>query len=97
MEALATRLSLLVERLRRHIEEAKSTAVSEFLEGIQVATVRSKQDNRTARHLRNAEQDEKEILQAYRHIADILEDIKVGDRYTLISGIANARHRLKQT
>ncbi|ELU35715.1 hypothetical protein AG1IA_10255 [Rhizoctonia solani AG-1 IA] len=34
MEALATRLSLLVERLRRHIEEAKSTAVSEFLEGI---------------------------------------------------------------
>ncbi|KAF8760816.1 WD domain, G-beta repeat [Rhizoctonia solani] len=82
MEALATRLSLLVERLRRHIEEAKSTAVSEFLEGIatsmqeQVAAIRSKQDNRTARYLRNAEQDEEEILQAYRHIADILEDIK---------------------
>ncbi|KAF8679914.1 WD domain, G-beta repeat [Rhizoctonia solani] len=82
MEALATRLSLLVERLRRHIEEAKSTAVSEFLEGIatsveeQVATIRSKQDNRTARHLRNAEQDEEETLRAYRHIADILEDIK---------------------
>ncbi|KAF8761438.1 WD40 repeat-like protein [Rhizoctonia solani] len=85
MEALATRLSLLVERLRRHIEEAKSTAVSEFLEGIatsveeQVATIRSKQDNRTARHLRNAEQDEEETLRAYRHIADILEDIKVRD------------------
>ncbi|GAB1518059.1 hypothetical protein RhiTH_001117 [Rhizoctonia solani] len=82
MEALATRLSLLVERLRRHIEEAKSTAVSEFLEGIatsmqeQVAAIRSKQDHRTGRYLRNAEQDEEEILQAYRHIADILEDIK---------------------
>ncbi|ELU37280.1 adenylylsulfate kinase domain-containing protein [Rhizoctonia solani AG-1 IA] len=62
----------------------------------QVAAIRSKQDHRTGRYLENAEQDEEEILQAYRHIADILEDIKVRDRYTFIGGITNARHRLKQ-
>ncbi|KAF8761430.1 WD40 repeat-like protein [Rhizoctonia solani] len=88
MKALATRLSSLVKWLHRHIQEAKSTEVSEFLEGIamsveeQVRIIHSKQDNRTARYLRDAEQDEEEILQAYRHIADILEDIKVGDRHT---------------
>ncbi|KAF8751531.1 WD domain, G-beta repeat [Rhizoctonia solani] len=56
--------------LRQHIQEAKSTEVSGFIEGIAI-----KQDNRTTRHIRNVEQDEEEILQAYRHIADILEDI----------------------
>ncbi|GAB1518056.1 hypothetical protein RhiTH_001114 [Rhizoctonia solani] len=82
MKALARRLSSLVKRLHRHIQEAKSTEVSGFLEGIamsveeQVRIIHSKQDNGTARHLRDAEQDEEEILQAYRHIADILEDIK---------------------
>ncbi|KAF8731154.1 Pseudouridine synthase, partial [Rhizoctonia solani] len=38
MEALAARLSSLAEWLQRHIEEAKSTAVSEFLEGIATAS-----------------------------------------------------------
>ncbi|KAF8741638.1 WD domain, G-beta repeat, partial [Rhizoctonia solani] len=82
MEALATRLSLLVEWLQQHKQEAKSTEVSGFLERIatsmekQLAAIRSKQNDRTARYLRNAEQDEEEILQAYRHIADILEKIK---------------------
>ncbi|QRW17346.1 peptidase C14 [Rhizoctonia solani] len=82
MEALAARLSSLAEWLQQHKQEAKSTEVSEFLEGIttsmekQVAAIRSKQNDRTARHLRNAERDEEEILQAYRDIADILEKIK---------------------
>ncbi|KAF8760812.1 WD domain, G-beta repeat [Rhizoctonia solani] len=78
MKALARRLSSLVKRLHRHIQEAKSTEVSEFLEGIAIASKDHPQQagQPNARHLRDAEQDEEEILQAYRHIADILEDIK---------------------
>ncbi|KAF8736526.1 WD domain, G-beta repeat, partial [Rhizoctonia solani] len=82
MKALATRLSSLAERLHRHIQEAKLTDVSDFLEEIatsmeeQVVIIRSKQNRQTARPLGNAKQDEEEILKAYRHIVIILEDIK---------------------
>ncbi|QRW17446.1 peptidase C14 [Rhizoctonia solani] len=83
MEALARRLSLLLERLHRHIQEAKSSDVSEFLEGIaasveeQVTIIRRKQDHRTTRYLTDADQDEEEILRGYKNIADILKDIKI--------------------
>ncbi|KAF8751865.1 Encoded by [Rhizoctonia solani] len=78
METLARRLILLLERLRHYIEEAKSSEVPEFLKRsqLQVAIIRSKQDVRTAGHRGNAEEDEEQILQAYRHTAEILKDIK---------------------
>ncbi|CAE6478949.1 unnamed protein product [Rhizoctonia solani] len=82
METLARRLILLLERLRHYIEEAKSSEVPEFLQKVatsmevQVAIIRSKQDVRTAGHRGNAEEDEEQILQAYRHTAVILKDIK---------------------
>ncbi|KAF8689629.1 WD domain, G-beta repeat, partial [Rhizoctonia solani] len=84
MEALARQLSFLIERLRRQIQEAKSTEVSEFLQGIatsveeQAATIRSKQDHQTTRYARNVAQDKEGILCGYKNIAEILEDIKVG-------------------
>ncbi|KAF8675716.1 WD40 repeat-like protein [Rhizoctonia solani] len=83
MEALARRLSFLIERLRRHIQETKSTKVSEFLQGIatsveeQAATIRSKQDHQTTRYARDVEQDEEGILRGYKNIAEILEDMKI--------------------
>ncbi|KAF8688206.1 NACHT domain, partial [Rhizoctonia solani] len=82
MEALAKRLLLLVERLQPHIQEAKSTEVSEFLKGIaksmeeQVVIIRSKQDHRKARYLGNAEQDEEAILKAYGRITEIISDLQ---------------------
>ncbi|KAF8675495.1 WD domain, G-beta repeat [Rhizoctonia solani] len=79
MEALARRLSFLIERLRRHIQEAKSTEVSEFLQGIATASGDHPQQAGppTTRYARNVEQDEEGILRGYKNIAEILEDMKI--------------------
>ncbi|GAB1525253.1 hypothetical protein RhiTH_008411 [Rhizoctonia solani] len=83
MEELARRLSLLIKQLHQHIREARSTKVSEFFQKViklvkeHVMTIHGKQERQTMENLVNAGQDEQEILQGYRHIAQILEDIKI--------------------
>ncbi|KAF8750363.1 Polysaccharide lyase family 8, N terminal alpha-helical domain [Rhizoctonia solani] len=59
-ESLARKLTSLSTSLNRHIKTSKSTHVSEFLE----------------RMAAQAEQDEKDIVEGYRRIAEILEELQ---------------------
>ncbi|KAF8692322.1 Polysaccharide lyase family 8, N terminal alpha-helical domain, partial [Rhizoctonia solani] len=81
-ESLARKLTLLSTSLNRHIKTSKSTHVSEFLERMaasveeQVNIISSKQDRGIGGHFRRAEQDEKDIIEGYRRIAEILEELQ---------------------
>ncbi|KAF8748415.1 Polysaccharide lyase family 8, N terminal alpha-helical domain [Rhizoctonia solani] len=59
-ESLARKLTSLSTSLNRHIKTSKSTHVSEFLE----------------RMAAQAEQDEKDIIEGYRRVAEILEELQ---------------------
>ncbi|KAF8748420.1 WD40 repeat-like protein [Rhizoctonia solani] len=79
---LARKLTSLSKLLERHIKTSQSTHVSEFLERLaasvkeQVTNISSRQDTVRAGHLRQAMQDEDEILDGYRRIAEILEELQ---------------------
>ncbi|QRW23702.1 peptidase C14 [Rhizoctonia solani] len=79
---LARKLTSLSKLLDRHIKTSHSTHVSEFLERLaasvkeQVTNISSRQDTVRAGHLRQAMQDEDEILDGYRRIAEILEELQ---------------------
>ncbi|QRW23711.1 peptidase C14 [Rhizoctonia solani] len=81
-ESLARKLTSLSTSLNRHIKTSKSTHVSEFLERMaasveeQVNIISSKQDRGIGGHFRQAEQDEKDIIEGYRRIAEILEELQ---------------------
>ncbi|KAF8750268.1 WD40 repeat-like protein [Rhizoctonia solani] len=79
---LASKLTSLSKLLERHIKTSQSTHVSEFLERLaasvkeQVTIISSLQNSGRAGHLRKAMQDEDEILDGYRRITEILEELQ---------------------
>ncbi|KAF8748399.1 WD40 repeat-like protein [Rhizoctonia solani] len=81
-DRLATRLASLSDSLARHISASKSTRVTEFLEGKaasvkdQVEIISSKQKHGLARRYRQAQRDQDDILNGYRRIADILDELQ---------------------
>ncbi|GAB1528522.1 hypothetical protein RhiTH_011716, partial [Rhizoctonia solani] len=97
MEELATKLGSLGASLRLHIQESRSTEVSEFLEGKaasieeQVAIIRRKQAHGTAGYYRQAERDEADILQGYRRITEILGDIQTDANLSMWNIVAEQR------
>ncbi|KAF8672805.1 WD40 repeat-like protein [Rhizoctonia solani] len=81
-DRLATRLASLSDSLARHIAASKSTRVTEFLEKKaalvkdQVEIISSKQKRGLARRYRQAQRDQDDILNGYRRIAEILDELQ---------------------
>ncbi|QRW23699.1 peptidase C14 [Rhizoctonia solani] len=81
-DRLATRLASLSDSLAWHIAASKSTRVTEFLEKKaalvkdQVEIISSKQKRGLARRYRQAQRDQDDILNGYRRIAKILDELQ---------------------
>ncbi|KAF8748406.1 WD40 repeat-like protein [Rhizoctonia solani] len=82
LRTLTPKADLAEQAAERHIKTSQSTHVSEFLERLaasvkeQVTIIISLQNSGRAGHLRKAMQDEDEILDGYRRITDILEELQ---------------------
>ncbi|KAF8697748.1 WD40 repeat-like protein, partial [Rhizoctonia solani] len=83
MEDLARRLASISALLQLHIQASRLTELSQFLAGKaasvkeQVDIICNKQDRGRAGYNRQAEEDEEDILQGYRRIAEILGDLQI--------------------
>ncbi|CAE6346739.1 unnamed protein product [Rhizoctonia solani] len=93
-EDLVSSLSALSELLTRHLQEAKSARMSEFIERMAISVseqtriISEKRDRSRRRYLAENEQDEDDILSAYRRIEALFRQLQA-DANLSIWSIAN--------